>query len=375
MKVYFAPITKDKSQLDSLGQIFRETTGFLTKGMIVGVKLHFGEYGNTTFLRPVFIRKIVDLIKDNGSRPFLTDTNTLYVGRRRNSVDHIELANLHGFSYSSVNAPIIIADGVFGTNSSEIKINEGIESGSSDSPNSNNIPKHYAKVKIARDIAEIESMIVVSHFKGHMASGFGGAIKNLSMGCSCIAGKQQMHSDIKPTVNETKCTACGICGHHCPANAITFSPKAEIDHTKCIGCSECSGRCQYNAINIRWDSSSEKLQEKMAEYALGTVKTKKNLTFINFLMDITPDCDCWNSSAQSIVPNIGILASSDPVAIDQASYDLVNQQIGNKNSQLEHNHASGSDKFRGLRDYDPTVQIKHAEKLGLGTRKYELVKI
>ncbi|MEM4268254.1 MAG: DUF362 domain-containing protein, partial [Candidatus Woesearchaeota archaeon] len=315
-EVYFLSI-KTKEFVEGIGRLFdKALEGIVKKGDLVAVKVHFGERGNTSFIRPEFLKPVIEKIKEKGGKPFLTDTNTLYVGHRGNSVDHFYTALLHGFG--ALQTPIIIADGLTGKSSIDIDI-KGIL---------------LKKVKIGLDIVNADSMIVISHVKGHMATGMGGAIKNTGMGCASRAGKQHQHSSTKPIVNKKLCTACKICSRWCSVNAISYnSGKASIDHGLCVGCGECTVSCPSGALEIRWDTSTQDLQAKMAEYALGAVMNKR-VGYINFLINIVPDCDCWNKSDNAIVPDIGALASKDIVAIDKASFDLVNSSKGIKTNRL-----------------------------------------
>lgn len=327
---------------------------------LTAVKLHFGEKGCTAYLRTPFVRAVVDSLKTAGCNPFLTDTNTLYVGSRSDSVRHLATAVENGFAYASVGVPIIIADGLRGGNCELVSVKG----------------KHFSEVKIASDIARADSMIVLTHVKGHELTGIGGALKNLGMGCGSRAGKLQMHSDVRPFVSTERCIGCGKCTGWCPVDAISVKrKKAEIDRDTCIGCSECIVVCPVKAIRIEWDWSSVSVQEKMVEYAAGTAHTKKKIAYLNFIMDVSPQCDCYPFSDAPIVPNVGILASLDPVAIDQASVDLINRQPGLKGTATKVLKA-GADKIRSLHaDVDWTVQIKHGERLGLGTSNYRLIKV
>lgn len=366
-KVYFTDMranSRHESLPRKVSKLFKAAgfAGLFEKEQLVAVKLHFGEQGGTAFINPVLVRQVVDRVKESGGKPFLTDTNTLYVGSRANSVDHLQTAIENGFSYATVNAPIIIADGLFGKNFVDVEI-EGT---------------HFPSVKIGSDIANADAMIVMSHTKGHIITGFGGTIKNLGMGCGNRGGKQMMHSSLKPKVAAEGCKVCTTCLKWCPADAILITEKtAEIDHETCIGCGECTVVCPTKAIKIQWKSETVDVQERMAEYAWGAVKEKAGkVGFFNFVMNVTPDCDCNSWSDAYIVNDVGILASTDPVAIDQAAIDLINAQAGLSDTRLEANFAPGEDKFKGVYpNTDHEAQLRHAEKLGMGSRAYELVRL
>lgn len=365
-KVYFSELSGKGKQI-SLHERMRklyDAAGFrekLSPGEIVAIKMHFGEKGNTAYISPTLTRQIVDKVKEAGGKPFLTDTNTLYNGERANAVDHLETAIYNGFAYAVVNAPLVIADGVYSKSSVEVTIN----------------CKHFEKVKIAREIENVKSMVVLSHFKGHEMSGFGGAIKNLAMGCAPAAGKQQQHSVIKPKVKGPTCVGCENCLSYCPVSAISMTEKKAHISAECIGCGECISICPTRAIVAQWDTEAPAFIERMAEYALGAVANKKERTaYINVLMNITPLCDCYAFSGPYIVPDIGILASDDPVAIDAACYDLVNNEMGNHRSGLTCNHNHGEDKFKGLYSHiDADHVLNYGEKIGLGRRDYELIRV
>jgi len=238
--------------------------------------------------------------------------------------------------------------------------------------------KHFNSVKIGSDIAAADSMIVMSHFKGHIVAGFGGAIKNLAMGCAPAVGKKEQHFRTSPHVVGEKCVACGKCVEVCPVGASALVGEVSmIEPNICISCGQCMEACPSGAIDINWEHDIPELLECVTEYAYGAVKGKKNrVGYINFLLKITPDCDCVPWSDAPIVPDIGILASTDPVALDQASYDLVNKQKGLIGSSLHFNHEAGADKFRGAWPMvDGTHQLRYGEEIGLGSREYKLVEI
>lgn len=334
-------------------------------GDLVAVKLHFGEKGNTTFINPVLVRRVVDKIKEKGGKPYLTDTNTLYVGSRANAVDHLQTAVENGFSYATVGAPLVIADGMRGRSYREVEVNG----------------RHFNRVNIGSNIIEADSMVVLSHVKGHILTGFGGAIKNLGMGCGNRSGKQMMHSSLKPEVKEEECRGCATCLEWCPEQALVVEEKgnkqkvAVIDPEKCVGCAECLMACRYNSIKIKWQSEVDAVLERMTEYACGAVKDKLDkCQYINFLLDIIPDCDCNSWSDAPVVPDVGILGSRDPVAVDCASVELVNRQPGIRGTALSASFDPGEDKIKALypaSNYSNTLE--YAEELGMGSRDYKLI--
>ncbi|WML67906.1 MAG: Ion-translocating oxidoreductase complex subunit B [Methanoregula sp. SKADARSKE-2] len=364
-KVYFASIralSDHESTTSKIRRLF-DAAGFASlfaPREKTAVKLHFGELGNDGFISPVYVRQVVEKIRECGGLPFLTDTNTLYLGSRSNAVEHATTAILHGFDYAVTGAPVIIADGLDGKNVARVAIGK----------------KHFERVAIAGDIQAADSMMVLSHFKGHIASGFGGALKNLGMGCAPPEGKRAQHNARPFTIYE-RCTGCGKCVRVCPMDAIVVIERSSIDRNLCIGCFECMHACPEQAIDIDWETEIPQFMERMAEYAYGAVKDKPGkVAYMNFLIRITPDCDCFPFSDAPIVPDIGLLASDDPVAIDAASFDLVNQQIGFTDSLLSSHHATGEDKFTGVHVHtDGYHQVRYAEKIGMGYRSYELVKI
>ncbi|MBU0757365.1 MAG: DUF362 domain-containing protein [Nanoarchaeota archaeon] len=346
--VYFFE-TKDKEDiLKKIPMLFdRAFKGLVKTGDFTAVKVHFGELGNKTHVDYRYAKEIVKKVKSCGAKTFVTDTNALYKGNRHNSVDHLENARAHGFTHENLDCPVIIADGLHGHSSCEVEINK----------------KHFKTVKIGSEICEADSIIFSTHFKGHMAAGFGGSIKNICMGCASRAGKQQQHSSIKPEVEQEKCIKCRACGRYCPEDAITYEEgPALINQDKCVGCNECVAACPTGAIEVRWDSSRSDFQEKMAEYAYGGIFGKR-VGFINFLFNITKDCDCFSDAGKPIIDCIGVLASTDPVAIDQACLDLVKKRTGKDNI------------FEELHGFDNTVQLRHGEEIGLGKREYKLIHV
>jgi uncharacterized Fe-S center protein len=334
----------------------------IAPGDLTAVKLHFGERGNDSFISPVFVRQVVEKVREAGGRPFLTDTNTLYTGTRHNAVEHLATAVAHGFDFAVTGAPVIIADGLAGNNARDVPVHL----------------RHFEKVSIAGDILDADSMIVISHFKGHGLAGFGGAIKNLAMGCAPPSGKMAQHAGLQPGVDPEICTACGECIASCPGGAVRIDGgRAEIDPSRCIGCGECITVCPTFAIEFDWEGDVAAFLEMMTEYACGAVRGKeRRVGYYNFLIRITPDCDCVPWSDAAIVPDIGILASRDPVALDQASFDLVNARKGCSDSLLVCNHEPGGDKFRGVwKGTQGEIQMRYAEEIGLGSRTYTLERI
>jgi uncharacterized Fe-S center protein len=334
----------------------------LGKNSLVAVKVHFGEKGNTAFVRPIYLRPITDKVKAWGGKPFITDANTLYVGTRAESVSHLQTALENGFSYDTVGAPLIIADGLKGKSSLKVTINRKI----------------FKSVSIAADIVDADALISVAHFKGHELAGFGGTIKNLGMGCASREGKLSQHSNIAPKVARKKCIGCGECVSHCAQEAISLEDeKSLINPEKCVGCGECILICPQGAIQIQWNESIPIFQKKMVEHTAGVLKGKVGRAlFLSFLTDISPACDCYGHADRPIVKDIGILAATDPVALDQASVDLVNREPGNRDSALTKNFAAGEDKFRGVYpQIDWEIQLAYGEEIGLGTREYELISV
>jgi uncharacterized Fe-S center protein len=320
---------------------------------LVAIKTHFGETGSTAFVPVMYLRRLVEVARGLGGKPFVTDAGTLYVGSRSNAINHLLTAAGHGFTQEALGTPIIIADGLKGHDFVEIEV-EG---------------ELLSTVKIASAAVHADVLLVVSHMTGHELTGFGCALKNVGMGLGSRGGKQQMHSDIKPEINVDRCTACAECVRWCPAGAISLQgkgkeKKASIDHDKCIGCGECTVMCFEGAIAARLATSLDVVQRKIVEYASGALKGKEEKSaFFNFLLRITPACDCWDFSDAPVMEDIGILASRDIVAIEQASLDLMNEK-------------AGRDVIGSLYSaMDWTEQLDYAAKMGLGSRAYELIPI
>ncbi len=331
-------------------------------GDLVAVKVHFGERGNHTFVRPVFVRRVVDEIKACGGSPFLTDSSTLYPGERKEAVSALVNAIENGFAFAVVGAPLIMGDGLRGHTAVPVKIAGEL----------------LDTVSIGAEIVEADALVAVSHFKCHELTGFGGVLKNLGMGCASREGKLVQHSTVAPAAAEKYCNACALCLKACVHDAITIiEGTARIDPATCAGCGRCITACQKKAIQVQWNEATPLVMKKMCEYALGAVQGKEQKSlYLNFITQVSPACDCYGHADAPIVNDIGICAATDPVALDQACADLVNAAPGNPNTALAGGLEPGGDKFRGVYpDIDWQIQLEHAEKLGMGTRKYELVRI
>ncbi|MCD6193296.1 MAG: hypothetical protein B5M54_07325 [Candidatus Aminicenantes bacterium 4484_214] len=320
----------------------------LDSSSFVALKIHFGEKNNYGFITPSWLKTLIKFLATRTKRLFWTDTNTLYTGLRSNAAEHLQLAAQHGFSQENTGIPVIIADGLVGRDKYEIEVH---------------LP-HIQKAKIASLLATIDYLFCLSHFTGHILTGFGGAIKNLGMGCAARVGKLEQHSDVHPWVKTKSCRYCLLCRAFCPTAAIIPEEgHVRIDDEKCIGCGECLAVCPVGAIKLRWSESSELIQKKMAEYAWAVHQgLPLQAVYLNYLVKITKDCDCMSKERHFIVDDIGILSSQDPVAIDQASVDLVNQQ-------------AGEDLLRKLTGINWEIQLEHAQQIGLGSREYELIEL
>lgn len=368
-KVYFTNLkTKDGyNLLDKLEKLVKEAgiKNIDFKGKFVAIKIHFGEPGNLAYIRPNYARRIVKIIKELGGKPFLTDSNTLYVGRRANALDHLESAFENGFNPMVTDCNVIIADGLKGNDYVDVDV-----------PNA----EYCKKAKIGTAIDEADIIISMNHFKGHPMTGFGGAFKNLGMGCGSRIGKLDMHSSAVPIVNVDKCTSCGECSKKCSQKAISFvNKKANIDLEKCIGCGQCITTCNYEAITSEKANASEVINKKIAEYTYAVVNNKPCF-HINFIMNVSPHCDCASNNDIPLIPDIGIMASFDPVALDRASVDMTNEASVTKGSVLDDKIKNEvkhvSDKFSCIHpDTNWKVGLEHAEKLGIGTQKYEIIEL
>ena len=369
-KVYFTDLrtTPSANLLDKMERLIKkagiESVDFSHK--FAAIKIHFGEPGNLAYIRPNYAARLARFLENLGAKPFLTDCNILYSGKRANAVDHLQSAMENGFNPISAQCQVIIADGLKGTDYREISI-QG----------------EYCKApKIGTAIADADIIITMSHFKGHELAGFGGALKNIGMGCASVGGKMELHSTSQPKILHENCTGCKICVRNCAHDAIHLNDerKAVINYDHCVGCGQCIALCQFDAAVRGDDETPQRMNYKIAEYSLAVLKDKPNF-HINFVMNVSPECDCWNHNDAAIVADLGILASFDPVALDKACADLIiqapilhtNNQLAKKNS---HDNLCGSDKFHLMHpDTDWISCLEHAEKIGLGTMNYELIKL
>ena len=372
-KVYFTTFkaTGNENLLQKLHRLMK-TAGFENidfKDKYAAIKIHFGEYGNLAFLRPNYARVVADYVKELGGKPFLTDCNTLYVGSRKNALDHLETAYVNGFSPYQTGCHVLIADGLKGTDETLVPVNG----------------EYVKEAKIGSAIMDADVFISLTHFKGHEMAGFGGTIKNIGMGCGSRAGKMEQHCEGKPSVATESCVGCGACSRICAHGApIITDHKAKIDHDKCVGCGRCIGACNFDAIEFENWAATKDLNCRMAEYTKAVVDGRPNF-HISLVVDVSPNCDCHAENDIPIIPNIGMLASFDPVALDQACADLCNKMPAMSGSLLDENeknlpeevHAHcGHDHFKMTHpDTEWESCLDHAQKMGLGTRTYKLVQI
>ena len=366
-KVYFADLRADVHE--NLQQ--KLTRLMKTAGMgdidfqdkFVAIKLHFGEPGNLAFLRPNWARTVADFVKERGGKPFLTDCNTLYVGGRKNALDHMDSAMLNGFNPMTTGCQIIIADGLKGSDEVEVPVAGG---------------EYVKNAKIGRAVMDADVFISLTHFKGHETAGFGGCLKNIGMGCGSRAGKMEQHNAGKPHVAQEKCIGCGQCRKICAHGApIIEDRKAHIDHDRCVGCGRCIAVCPKDAVQINWDESTTNLNYKIAEYTKAVVDGRPCF-HISLVIDVSPNCDCHSENDMAIVPNVGMFASFDPVALDMACVDAVNAQTPLRGSAADgaHGHEHEHDHFQRIHpDTNWRSCLEHGEKIGIGSRQYELIKI
>lgn len=364
-KVYFTDFraTLNYNLLQKLEKLVKkagiETINF--KDKYTAIKIHFGEPGNLSYLRPNYSKVIVDLIHKNGGKVFLTDCNTLYVGRRKNALDHLDSAYENGYNPFTTGCHVIIGDGLKGTDETLVPING----------------KYIKEAKIGRAIMDADIFISLTHFKGHEATGFGGTLKNIGMGCGSRAGKMEMHSAGKPNVKGKYCTSCGACIKNCAHDAISFNEnhKAQIDHNKCVGCGRCIGACNFDAVKAMGDETNDILNCKIAEYSYAVLKERPHF-HVSLVVDVSPYCDCHSENDVPIVPNVGMFASFDPVALDAACVDAVNKQPIYKGSMLSEKPQNYNDHFTNTHpDTNWKSCIEHAVKIGLGNKEYELITI
>lgn len=335
-------------------------------GKFVAIKMHFGELGNLSYLRPNYAKSVADVVKECGGKPFLTDCNTLYPGSRKNALEHLDCANINGFNTITTGCQIIIGDGLRGTDDITVPVRNG---------------EYCKEAYIGRAVMDADIFISLTHFKGHESTGFGGAIKNIGMGCGSRAGKMHQHNSGKPIVHDDLCRGCRRCAKECGSDAITYeNGKAVINQDICKGCGRCIGACAFDAIeNQNWNAN-EILGRKMAEYSQAVCDGRPTF-HISLVRDISPNCDCHGENDAPILPDVGIFASFDPVALDQACVDACLHATPMPNSQLSDNLADPHwhhhhDNFL---DSNPNVRwketLEHAEKIGLGTREYELIQM
>ncbi|MCI9122731.1 MAG: DUF362 domain-containing protein [Eubacterium sp.] len=337
------------------------------KDKYTAIKIHFGEYGNLAFLRPNYAKVMADLVKECGGKPYLTDCNTLYVGSRKNALDHLETAYLNGFSPYATGCHVLIGDGLKGTDETIVPIDG----------------EYVKEAKIGSAIMDADIFLTLTHFKGHEMAGFGGALKNIGMGCGSRAGKMEMHNDGKPQVLDPEgCIGCGSCFRICAHGApVIENKKAHIDQNKCVGCGRCLAVCPKDVIQPQSGSSVQRLNCKMAEYSLAVCKGRPHF-HVSLICDVSPNCDCHPENDIPIIPDVGMFASFDPVALDQACADAVNQMPVIEGSVLSENlnhdasHGQGHDHFHMTHpDTEWRSCIAHAVKIGLGSDQYELIEI
>ena len=363
VKVYYCDMHTGRMNLPQKLKHLMKKAGFENidfEDKYAAIKIHFGEPGNLAYLRPNWAKVVCDYVKELGGKAFLTDCNTLYVGGRKNALDHLDSAYTNGYNPFQTGVHTIIADGLKGTDEALVPVNG----------------EYIKEAKIGQAIMDADIIISLNHFKGHELTGFGGALKNLGMGCGSRAGKMEMHSAGKPAVQQELCIGCGQCIKICAHDAPSITDgKAAIDHQKCVGCGRCIGVCPKDAIKASMDEANDILNYKIAEYTKAVVDNRPCF-HISLVIDVSPYCDCHSENDIAIVPDVGMFASFDPVALDQACADAVNRQPAIKNSLLDKHDHDHHDHFT---DVSPETNwkscLEHAEKIGLGTREYELIEI
>lgn len=335
-------------------------------GKFVAVKMHFGELGNLGYLRPNYARAVIDVIKELGGKPFLTDCNTLYPGSRKNALEHLECAWENGFTPLTVGCPLLIADGLKGTDDVTVPVKDG---------------EYIKEAKIGRAIMDADIFISLTHFKGHETTGFGGTIKNIGMGCGSRAGKKDQHHNGTPEINPEKCRGCKRCLHECANNGLAFDEatrKMTINADNCVGCGRCIGACNFDAISFVDWAAAKDLNCRMAEYTKAVLDGRPNF-HISLVVDVSPNCDCHAENDAPILPNLGMFASFDPLALDQACVDACMNAAPIRNSQLGDNMAKADfvDHHDHFTNSTPESEwqscLSHSEKIGLGSREYELI--
>lgn len=337
-------------------------------GKFVAIKMHFGEMGNISFLRPNYARAVADVVTELGGKPFLTDCNTLYPGKRKNALEHLYCAWENGFTPLTVGCPILIGDGLKGTDDVAVPVEGG---------------EYVKEAYIGRAVMDADIFISLTHFKGHEMTGFGGAIKNIGMGCGSRAGKKDQHSSGQPRISEKRCRGCKKCLRECANNGLIFNEetrKMSVSTENCVGCGRCLGACNFDAIRFVNDNAPEMLNYRMAEYTKAVLDGRPNF-HISLVVDVSPNCDCHCENDAPILPNIGMFASFDPLALDQACADACLAAAPLPNSQLSDNMASPDfhDHHDHFTNSTPESEWKsclsHAEKIGLGSREYELIQV
>ena len=366
-KVYFTDMrTKDGNGLLTKIYNLMKEAGLDKVDMekkFVAIKVHFGEYGNLSYPKPQYVKIISDFVKSKGGMPFITDCNTLYVGMRKNAVEHMQCAELNGFNSITTGCPTIIADGLKGSDDVELPVKDGI----------------YTKTaKIGRAIADADIIITLNHFKGHEVTGFGGALKNLGMGCASRRGKMELHTSGKPAIKKDLCKGCGKCRPVCAQEALSMEDKKmSLDESKCVGCGRCIAMCPFDAIYAQYDEKMDVVNAKIVEYTKAIIDGKPNFN-ITLMTDISPTCDCHDHNDLPIIPNVGFLASFDPVALDLACIELAQQQPMLQGSVLF--KETGGKKPEDIlavvnKGTHWQSHFEHAKKIGLGDCSYELIKI